>query len=342
VNSFNIYYSRRGGRNSCNCPRYSKKSSNLREFLCKKSAGDVMDMRLVQKMMSESNTKYLKEKEESQGEDCKDHKHILEVVDTLSIKIISETTMLELDWEKFDDKFGKNSVNTNLDVEMLRTIAAPSLAPSSLPTALPSNAPSLEKYSAPTATPSSLPSITASSSGPSAVASVGPSKPSPSTSPSLQVDGVQCADNDEYRVEKKNGELKPCSWLTKNKFRNTRFCGRKAVRENCPKSCLTCDNDDYLVLRINGFQNRCSWLNGKEKRRKKYCNQEEIIKNCPISCQCANDYMFNFRGGVNCSWLAGGNNDGSQRRKLFCPQRSANRSIREACPLACEESNCSF
>ena len=35
---------------------------------------------------------------------------------------ISETTMLELDWEKFDDKFGKNSVNTNLDVEMLRTI----------------------------------------------------------------------------------------------------------------------------------------------------------------------------------------------------------------------------
>ena len=30
-------------------------------------------------MMSESNTKYLKEKEESQGEDCKDHKHVLEV-----------------------------------------------------------------------------------------------------------------------------------------------------------------------------------------------------------------------------------------------------------------------
>jgi hypothetical protein len=224
--------------------------------------------------------------------------------------------------------------------------AAPSLAPSSLPTALPSNAPSVEKSSAPTATPSSLPSslpsITASSSGPSAVASVDPPKPSPSTSPTLEVDGVQCADNDEYQIEKVNGELKPCSWLTKNKFTNTRFCGRKAVRENCPKSCLTCDNDDYLVLRNNGLQNRCSWLNEKENRRKRFCNQEEIIKNCPISCQCANDYMFNFEGGVKCSWLARGNNDGSQRRKLFCPQRSANRLIREACPLVCEESNCSF
>jgi len=102
----------------------SKKSSNLREFLCKKSAGDVMHMRSVRQMVSESNQKFLKEKEESQGEDCKDQKHILNLVDTLSIKSISETTILQLDWERFEENFGENNVTTNrnLDVEMLRTI----------------------------------------------------------------------------------------------------------------------------------------------------------------------------------------------------------------------------
>ena len=110
-------------------PTISKKTQNIREFLCRKGIGDMLYMESVKAMVSDSNLKVLYEKETfgSDGNHS-EHKSILNMIDTLNIKSVSDSTLLKLDWNLFEDRFGEGSSNSTLDVEMLRKLLKTNLA----------------------------------------------------------------------------------------------------------------------------------------------------------------------------------------------------------------------
>jgi len=116
-------------------PTICKKTRNIREFLCKKDVGDMVHVRSLQNLISESNAKDFYEQENIRHEEHVEHKNILKVVDTISIQSVKNSTILQLNWDHFEDHFGVEQ-NTDgnldptkgghndgaLDVNMLRTI----------------------------------------------------------------------------------------------------------------------------------------------------------------------------------------------------------------------------
>lgn len=86
-------------------------------------------MESVKTLVSDSNRKYLLEKDFERGEDTKEHKDILNVIDTLTFKTVSNTTLLQLNWNLFESKFGEERrTKSDLDINMLRAMMRTNLA----------------------------------------------------------------------------------------------------------------------------------------------------------------------------------------------------------------------
>jgi len=125
-------------------PTIRKKTVNIREFLCKKDVGDMVYMPSVRKLISESNAKDMFEREDAQEKNHMEHKNILELIDSVTIRSTApSTTILQLDWVLFDKSFPvppsvlsvnasivqeKDVHRTQLDVEMLRSIMKTNLS----------------------------------------------------------------------------------------------------------------------------------------------------------------------------------------------------------------------
>ena len=67
-------------------PTLSKKTDNIREFLCKKKAGDMVYMPSIRALVSESNAKELSRREKAQHSVKKEHKNILDMIDSLKVR----------------------------------------------------------------------------------------------------------------------------------------------------------------------------------------------------------------------------------------------------------------
>jgi CRP-like cAMP-binding protein len=87
-------------------PTKNKKTGNLREFLCKKNTGDMIYVDSMRRLIAESEKQEWLKSEKLSSTDEVNHKSILDVIDTISIKCIDNSTVLELDWKKFNDAFG--------------------------------------------------------------------------------------------------------------------------------------------------------------------------------------------------------------------------------------------
>jgi len=95
-------------------PTLRKKTSNIRQFLCKKKKGDMVYMPSMKNLIAESNLQEWRRVEiercENSDKDVddvefKEHKSFLKVIDTVSIKSITDAIILELDWSKFETLF---------------------------------------------------------------------------------------------------------------------------------------------------------------------------------------------------------------------------------------------
>lgn len=115
-------------------PTKCKKTRNVREFLCKKDVGDVVFMKSMKKLILECNARDLYEREESDHAEHVNHKrNILDIIDTITIISATNSTILQMDWEKFgqfESRFNPNNLNTSskLNVDMLRTIMQTNLS----------------------------------------------------------------------------------------------------------------------------------------------------------------------------------------------------------------------
>ncbi len=86
-------------------------------------------MKSMRKLILESNMRDLYEKEESDNREHMDHKkNIFDIIDTITIISAEDSTILQMDWSKFESKFENLSENSLLDVNMLRTIMQTNLS----------------------------------------------------------------------------------------------------------------------------------------------------------------------------------------------------------------------
>ena len=106
-------------------PTQNKKTDNIREFLCKKDKGDMVYIPSVRKLIAESNAKEVYERETRKHKEHTSHKNVLDLIDTVSMNAVGDTTILQLDWTLFHSKFGHSAerpADSKLDVNMLLTI----------------------------------------------------------------------------------------------------------------------------------------------------------------------------------------------------------------------------
>lgn len=106
-------------------PTKSKKTDNVREFLAMKQKGDMVFMPSVRKLIAESNAKEIYERENRENKSPHAHKNVLDLIDTVGIKSLENSTLLQLDWPLFEAKFGplaERPAGSTLDIEMLRSM----------------------------------------------------------------------------------------------------------------------------------------------------------------------------------------------------------------------------
>ena len=106
-------------------PTKSKKTDNVREFLAKKQMGDMVYMPSVRKLIGESNARETVERENRENRSPHSHKNVLDLIDTVGIKSLENSTLLQLDWPLFEAKFGplaERPAGSKLDISMLRSI----------------------------------------------------------------------------------------------------------------------------------------------------------------------------------------------------------------------------
>jgi len=107
-------------------PTKCRKTDNIREFLCKKNKGDMVYMPSVRDLIEESSANEIYEREDKEHREHSKHKSVLHLIDSVEIKSAMDSTILQLDWllfrEKFGDDVSKPRRLISVDVEMLRTI----------------------------------------------------------------------------------------------------------------------------------------------------------------------------------------------------------------------------
>ena len=82
-------------------PTIQKKTDNIREFLCKKKAGDMVYIPSVKQLITESNRKEMSTREKALYGHKRDHKNILNMIDSVNILSMEGATLLMLNWEKY-------------------------------------------------------------------------------------------------------------------------------------------------------------------------------------------------------------------------------------------------
>ncbi|GMH50589.1 hypothetical protein TL16_g00813 [Triparma laevis f. inornata] len=82
-------------------PTISKKTDNIREFLCKKKEGDMVYIPSVKQLISESNRREMSTREKALYGTKKEHKNILAMIDSVNILAMQGATLLMLNWEKY-------------------------------------------------------------------------------------------------------------------------------------------------------------------------------------------------------------------------------------------------
>ncbi|GMI07699.1 hypothetical protein TrVE_jg4979 [Triparma verrucosa] len=82
-------------------PTISKKTDNIREFLCKKKEGDMVYIPSVKQLISESNRREMSTREKALYGTKKEHKNILQMIDSVNILSMTGATLLMLKWEKY-------------------------------------------------------------------------------------------------------------------------------------------------------------------------------------------------------------------------------------------------
>jgi CRP-like cAMP-binding protein len=108
-------------------PTKSRKTQNIREFLCKKDVGDMVNMKSMRKLILESNARDLYEREESDNVEHNVHKkNILDIVDTITIISAADSTILQMNWDLFESRFKQS--DSKLNVDMLRTVMQTNLS----------------------------------------------------------------------------------------------------------------------------------------------------------------------------------------------------------------------
>lgn len=106
-------------------PTKRKKTENLREFLAKKQAGDMVYLPSVRRLIAESNSREIYEQENRDSKTPHAHKNVLDLIDTVGIKSLENSTLLQLDWSLFEAKFGplaERPAGSKLDIAMLRSL----------------------------------------------------------------------------------------------------------------------------------------------------------------------------------------------------------------------------
>ena len=113
-------------------PTRCRKTNNMREFLCKKDQGDMVYMKAVKNLILECNARDLYEREESDHCEHVDHKkNILDIIDTINIVSAVDSTILQMDWNKFEARFNKEGSTigrSRLNIDMLRAIMETNVA----------------------------------------------------------------------------------------------------------------------------------------------------------------------------------------------------------------------
>ena len=106
-------------------PTIRKKTSNLREYLCKKHKGDMVYAPIMRKLITASNAKELFEREDKEHIQHHEHKkNLIDLVDTVTMVSIMDSIILQLDWSLFEKKF-TNCVRppqSNLELSMLKAM----------------------------------------------------------------------------------------------------------------------------------------------------------------------------------------------------------------------------
>jgi hypothetical protein len=77
-------------------PTIQKNTDNIREFLCKKEVGDLVYIPAVRKLISESNAREFSVREKALYGAKREHKNILDMIDSISIKSEMGATVLLL------------------------------------------------------------------------------------------------------------------------------------------------------------------------------------------------------------------------------------------------------
>lgn len=109
-------------------PTYNKKTEHVRQFLCKKDKGDMVYMPSIRNLITHSQEQSYAMREQSMISKQKNLMHktdIITLVDTVSIKSISNSIVLRLDWKKFNNDFTSHTQTheqSEIDVSMLRAI----------------------------------------------------------------------------------------------------------------------------------------------------------------------------------------------------------------------------
>ena len=106
-------------------PTKSKKTDNVREFLAKKQAGDMVYLPSVRRLIAESNSREIYERENRDSKTPHAHKNVLDLIDTVGVKSLENSTLLQLDWSLFEAKFGalaERPAGSKLDIAMLRSL----------------------------------------------------------------------------------------------------------------------------------------------------------------------------------------------------------------------------
>jgi PT repeat. len=153
----------------------------------------------------------------------------------------------------------------------------------------------------------SLPTV-APTANPTKTPTMSPTKhptASPTASPTRI--NISCEDDPNFNLQLDNGNVRKCTWLTKNpKRKSTRiaaYCPRDAVKNACPVSCgscaIMCNDDDNFIFELNNGKDKgCQWLtlneNAVQIRRERYCYTKAsksskssitpIGEACPFSC----------------------------------------------------------
>ena len=115
-------------------PTYRKKTAHIRQFLCKKQKGDMLYLPSIKNLIRQSSKNDFTDRRSTETDNKKRRLsqrkiNIIDIIDTISVKSISDLKMLLLDRTKFERMFDQiRSDRSSVDVQMLKAIMKTNLS----------------------------------------------------------------------------------------------------------------------------------------------------------------------------------------------------------------------